>query len=377
MNRNISYLQGEEFCSRQLMALQELEPDLFSNYRARAMIGMDQGSKYFNQLIDEELSSELMAEVLAYKDVGANFEFLDHLLYASFFAAVRAQNVEASFFGKRTAKVAKLGMLMSLFTNLFDGILDEAPEIMDCGDLRFLAEQLGDQPWKGSRVAPVLPRYPERHPIVTLLLQVMCTIINYMLKAPAWMKNPCIREEFALATNLSFNAEQSSTKYRIGSYWPSDVNFLAKELEAKSVAPAWIGMLFPICYHGWPDNVDAGGIKTLSVQLGELGGWLDDISDLHEDLEKEVWSNVLLEIYNQTHKGAKDRNSAILMLKWSLAEPTIIRHIVTMGVEKYSKSMAYVDALNLLDPVPLKQSMADKTTIFLSRDLVDINKTSF
>jgi hypothetical protein len=377
MNWNISYLQGEEFSSKQLMALQELEPDLFSNYRARATIGMHQGSKYLNQLIEEEFSSELLAEVLAYKDVGANFEFLHHILYASFFAGARAQNVEASFFGKRTARVAKLGMLMSLFTNLFDGVLDEAPEIMDCRDLRFLGEQLRDQPWEKSRVAPTLSQSPDRHPVVTLLLQVMCTVIKYIINAPAWTKSRHIRKEFALATELSFKAEKGSTQYIIGSYWPSDINFLAGKLEAKSVAPAWIGLLFPICYHGWPDNVDAAGIKTLSVQLGALGGWLDDISDLHEDLEKKVWSNVLLEIYHLTHKGVKDRNSAIGMLKWSLTEPSIIRHIVTIGVEKYSKSMMYVDALNLLDPGPLKQSMADKTTIFLSRDFVDIDQATF
>ena len=368
MFNNTSY-SCQKFKERELANFKSLHPLMFEKFGERSYTYYRDGMHNLDLMINSgELSPDLVWAALEWRKQDSRYEFLYDVPIASFFAAARANNLEEAFFGQQTMKVSQLAMLISIFTNLLDGIVDEVPEIIDSTDLKFIATQLTMQDWKDSRIVPEGPLNAKRHPIVTLLLEVMQAIIRHVMDAKEWQNQADIREQFSIATSNSVTAEIQSTSYKIGAYWPTDFNYTIKELESKSIDPAWVGLLCPICFHGWPKGIDSTNIKKLATYLGSLGGWLDDTSDLHKDLESQVWSSLLLEIYRTTHKQASSPNMAISMLAWGIDNDSIQNHLSHKGEEKLNQLITYMKSLPILNEDIMKLAIVDTICIFLKSD---------
>lgn len=361
-----SYSLCQKFQERELANFQRLHPLMFEKFEERSSAYYREGMYNLNLIIDSgELSLNLVHKALEWRKQDGRYQFLYDVPIASFFAAARANNLEKAFFGRQTKEVSQLAMLISIFTNLLDGIVDEVPEIIGSTDLKFIATQLTEQDWKDNRIVPESPLNTDRHPVVALLLEVTQAIIRHVMDAEVWQDQADIREQFGIATSNSFMAEIQSASFMIGTYWPTDFGHSIKELESKSIDPAWVGLLCPICFYGWPEGINGANIKMLATHLGSLGGWLDDISDLHKDLGSQVWSSLLLEIYRMIHKQVSPSNVAISMA-WGVSNDSIQNHLSRMGEERLTRLVTYIETLPIVDMNVMKRAIVDTICIFLN-----------
>ena len=361
------YLPGKEIGHSILAELQQNESEIFSDQRARFVSYFEEIPSFLQGFFDRNPEfKRLLTEALRFNVLSARYEFLNHIEYAALLAAKRTLNVEHAFFGQNTPEAAEIGFLLSVFTNVLDGILDEVPEIVSPEDKKELGRVMVEQEWATSRVAPEIISHPDRHPIVCLLMESMRLVLLHLIETQGWRSDEKIRREFSEATRYAFHSEKKSTKLKLGHYWPDDMKATEKMLFDKSVAPAKIGLLIPICFHGWPKELSPQDLDQLAWQLGSTGGWLDDICDIHDDLESGVWSNVLLELYRIVHKQAPDPERALMMLQWSLSDRVMQRYLIRASVERFERLMTYIEALPIPNKLSLKQSIADKAMIFLS-----------
>ncbi|MDG1573273.1 hypothetical protein OZ410_13165 [Robiginitalea sp. M366] len=350
---------------RQLDALCESFPSYFVTDPKAIGLAMERGSNCIGEILDREIPEELLTHALASVKNDPKFEFTGHLLYAAFMAGYRAEQTSLAFYGKSHPDLFKTGMYISLFTNLLDGLLDEAPDHLSDADLQFVSEQLTLQAWWDRAKIPGIPIYPDRHPVAEVLLRTMTQVISMILGAAGWRKDTSIQTALKTAIRKSFDSEHRSVELRLSATHLTLNGSLEQELQAKSIMPATMGLLLPVCFNGWPVGVSRAGLERLGVHMGILGGWLDDLADIQEDLHNEFWSNVLLEVYHSFPEAIRNNGWQVPLLEQGLTQMGIQSKLIHKGLVYFENILSCIEDLDLPEPDYLYSCIANKATIFL------------
>lgn len=281
---------------------------------------------------------------LAETDV--SFDYINHIPAAGFLAAHRANALEESLYGRATDEVAHLAILMSAFTNLLDGILDETPDIFSKEQAKALRAIFLQQDWSEKIVLdPVVIQ--NAHPVVELLFAVTGLIIEKITRSPYWIPGSQVAGEFRMASNAAFQSELRSTKYLGLHEIPEQLDLAKTELSGKSSNWAWAVAMAPICMNGWPDGLTIADFRKFCFTLGSFGGWLDDISDIKEDFYHSKWSNVFIEVYQRCSGFVPYAGEFPFMLQHFLADRSIQQHVVAQGVRAFQQLQETVRSLPL------------------------------
>jgi hypothetical protein len=297
---------------------------------------------------------------LALADADPNLAFLANVPGAALLAAARGKALEQAIFGSGSEAVEELALLMSVFTNLLDGLVDEAPDYL-APDLAALFEIMDRREWARTGQRPVL-EVKQRHPVVALLLDVAVEIICRVVTAVPWQADPDLRVRFSAAAGEAFSAESASSDCALVGP-PADPAGYRAALRAKSVAWAWVTALVPLCTRGWPASLDPSTYRHFVATLGVYGGWVDDIADLDRDLRARRWSNVLLGVAEWLGPRASktDLRSSLL---YALGDGGLTRSLVRTGTSLYQGVRASAAAAGL-DLAPLQPVLCDLTQEWL------------
>jgi hypothetical protein len=280
---------------------------------------------------------------------------------AALLAAARGKALEEAIFGSGSEAVEELALLMSVFTNLLDGLVDEAPEYL-APDLAALIEIMGHREWARTGEPPVV-EIKQRHPVVALLLDVAVEIIRRVVTAVPWQTDPALRVRFAAAAGEAFTAESASAECALVGP-PADPAGYRTALRAKSVAWAWVTALAPLCTRGWPASLDPSAYRHFVTTLGVYGGWVDDIADIDRDLRAQRWSNVLLDVANWLGPRLSATHDLRSSLLYALGDSALTRSLATTGTSLYQGVRQSAAAAGL-DLVPLQPVLSDLTQEWL------------
>lgn len=297
---------------------------------------------------------------LALADADPKLAFLANIPGAALLAAARGKALEQAIFASGSEAVEELALLMSVFTNLLDGLVDEAPEYL-APDLPALVEIMADREWARTGQPPVL-EVKRRHPVVALLLDVAVEIISRVVTAVPWHADADLRVRFSAAAGEAFSAESASADYALVGP-PADPAGYRAALRAKSVAWAWVTALVPLCTRGWPSSLDPSAYRHFVTTLGVFGGWVDDIADLDRDLRAQRWSDVLLDVAEWLGPRASKTDLRTSLVN-ALGDGGLRRSLVRTGTSLYQSARESAAAAGL-DLAPLQPVLCDLTQEWL------------
>lgn len=304
----------------------------------------------------------------------AAFSYVNHLPKAAFLAAYRAQSLEESLYGRATDAVAQLAILLSAFTNLLDGIVDESPDILPPAQLQALEQVLTAANWETRAYTRIL-EFPDAHPIVRLLFAVTRHIIDSLVESPGWQQDPMLQAEFKKASKAAVMAELYSAQYQDLFVLPSDLAAAQHHLAAKSFHWARVIALAPICLNGWPPSLSADDFSAFAFALGRFGGWLDDLSDLSEDFHSRKWSNVSLTVYQLTTELMIPADQFPASLPILLSDAGIRQKIIGHGVRQFQEVTAALSRLPLINDAVIN-SIGFIVHCFLSDTAIPVPNSS-
>ena len=283
-----------------------------------------------------------------------------------FFSVGRALAMEKTFFSGSSDDTVQLAMLMSIFTNLYDEIVDEAPNLLTAYDKQWMHEVMSKRGWvPGS--PPTLPDTHQSHPAVRILLEVISSIISLVTSQIVWKSDSVVRAEFETASAAAFFAENDSVEVPDLDQIPANIQALGEKLQSKSVNWAWAVSLAPFCIHGWPPHVAPEQLRLIVSRLGVFGGWLDDLSDIEKDYVSNKWSNVFVELYKLLSFLPVASTDFPAVIRNCLADEAVVRHLVRIGSTYYSDLINALKAVNS-NTEPFKEITHDTILMFLSPD---------
>lgn len=333
---------------RQLHALQQRVPSAYEGHQTRMASYTAQGLVTLRRIMTStSIDQSKFEDCLALAKQDAQFAFLHDISTAAILSTARTRALERGIFGTSSDAVAELALLLSLFTNLLDGLVDEAP-IFLIPDRELLYDIMVQQDWAETCTPPSYAPRQDRHPVVTLLYEVMFEIIRRIVQCKPWRDDSLLRERIASATRGAFVAESESVRCLLNETPPTDFDIYRRALQAKSVKWARVITLAPLCVRGWPTTLDADRYYQFIQQLGIYGGWIDDIADLALDLRQSRWSNVLLDLYTYLpwppQRLHTDLRSTLLR---ALTFDYVTDRLVEMGGKLYDQLMWSLDQLSI------------------------------
>ncbi len=352
---------------RQFNALKAEVPTAFEGHQQRMSTAMLTGLAVFQHLNDDSVKlSELMSECIALAERDPQFAFLNAIPEGPILSMSRALALEHGIFKTETPEVARLSLLIALYTIILDGLLDEAR-----GTLRPI------QHWLDQIMDPMcwdsldLIVHPDStgHPVTDILVWVTTEAIHEVTRQHGWRHDPFIRSQFALATQAAYRSEVASTSCRITD-GQSSLEQVRERILAKSIDPIWAGSLSTFCVHGWPEGLGSEEFAGLAQSIGAFGGWLDDITDLAIDIRADRWSMALIEIHQAAVQllpqlaGEDPRIAMIEILPMSL----IAERLAFLGVERLRLVRAGLARLGF-DEDDLLPVLADVATVSLTSGL--------
>ena len=325
----------------------------------------EEGLFYLNRMIERKVLTMDLNDISNLASSDQLFNPINKITQACFFATARAKAIERSLYGTVTDDVVELAMLLSIFTNLLDEILDESPQVLTHGDMTFIKEVMTAQAWSETHRLPVIPIDPDRNSFATLLLEVMASIIRIVVSQPVWKSDPVLKSQFLNATAAAFAAEQESTKHLDLARIPSDIRQAEKELQLKSVNWAWAVSLAPACINGWPPDVSEDDFYLFTESLGTFGGWIDDLSDICLDYASNKWSNVFLEIHKLLSFLPSTTTDFPATLRNCLVDQGVVRHLTQIGINYHLDLLNKVGRISI-DPEPIKRIISDTVLLYIS-----------
>lgn len=311
---------------------------------------------------DDPMAARLMDVVGALPGDDTRMTFLDAIPDGPVLSMMRALALEATIFGDASRDVAELSLLMGTFTLLLDGLLDEAP-----GELAPLAPWLDGimrgQAWADAPLAPPPVEVTRTlHPVASLLVTITTVIIGRVTSHAGW-GDPVVRAEFRAASRAAYEAELASVDLSLGREPSPSIHDRVVE---KSTTCIWAGALLPCCVHGWPSGLDPRAFERMARAVGRLGGWVDDVVDVLEDVRGDRWSAVLLEM-DAAARTLGITGTPHARLARALQSPFVARHLTTVGVERWRAVERALEAANLA-PDAVVPAMADMAFACLTVD---------
>jgi hypothetical protein len=342
--------------ARQLQVLRARAPEAHAGHADRmAAYTSDSVGSMHRVLEASGLGSELIEAPLVLAAHDRRFAFLTVIPSVATLTVARSRALEQSLFGAASDATAELGLLLSLFTILLDGLVDEVPDAL-APDVPALAAVMLDQAWATTGRPPAFGLRAERHPVAELLCGVTTEIIRRVVQSDGWVSDPELRRRFAAAARAAYLAEARSIPLRTSDGAPKNRASLAGKVRAKSVHWAVVTALAPLCVRGRPRGLGLDGFERFARALGAFGGWIDDIADVTRDLRDERWSNVLLELADDVSGWPEaDVRTA---LAYRLADPSAASYLGAIGGRLYDDTLARLRALPL-DPGPVAIVLAD------------------
>lgn len=322
------------------------------------------GLYHLNKLRDRNLISPEVIDLFN-SDLSMPENRLFHKVPVSvFFSVGRALAMEKTFFSDSSDDTVQLAILMSIFTNLYDEIIDESPHILTPSDKQWMHEVMSRRNW-GSGIPPALPDSYQGHPAVRTLLEVICSIISLVTNQAVWQTDEIVRAEFKAATAAAFFSENESGKVPDLHQVPSDIQALGETLQFKSVNWAWAVSLAPFCIHGWAPHISPQQLRLIAGRLGVFGGWLDDLSDIETDYLSDKWSNVFVELYKLLSFLPVANTDFPAVIRNCLSDEAVVRHLVNLGCTYYLDLIEALESTSC-NAGPFKEITHDTILTFLS-----------
>lgn len=352
---------------RQLAALRGELPDTFEGHRRRLASATLTGLSIIGELTDAAPHlQQLVTEVATIAERDPRFSFLNALPEGPALSMMRALALERATFATETPEVARLALLMGMFTLLLDGLLDEAPETLR--PLRsWLDATMDPDAWDAGRTPR--PPEPSGHPVADALCWLAAETIATLTHQPGWRDDALVREQFAAATRAAYRAELASLDCRMSDN-PAPLADVEQRVLAKSTAPIWAGSLIPFCVHGWPASIDPAAFAELAGEIGRFGGWLDDVVDVAVDLRADRWSMALLTLHAIVRelRPAANGHDPRLPIVELLGFPFVGEHVAELGVARLRAVRAALAANGIAEDA-LLPVLADVATACLTDGL--------
>ena len=330
----------------------------------RQRVYFKQGLYNLNKLRDRNLLSPEAIDLFTSDLTLPENRIFNKIPDSAFFSVARAVAMEKTFFSGSRDETIQLAMLMSIFTNLYDEIMDESSHLLEQGDKRWMHEVMSKRHWTGGN-PPSLPEMHHRNPAVRILLEVIHSIISLVTSQPVWEHDSILRAEFGAASAAAFFSENDSVEVPGLHQIPFNIQTLGEKLQSKSVNWAWAVSLAPFCIHGWPSDIAPEQLRLVVSKLGLLGGWLDDLSDIEQDYVSGKWSNVFVELYKLLSFLPVARTDFPAVIRNCMADEAVVRHLVHIGSAYY---LDLIDSLQQVrsDTEPFKEITHDTILMFLS-----------
>jgi len=275
--------------------------------------------------------------------------------------------VEKSFFNSSSGTFRETTALVGMFTRILDSLIDDAPDLIGEEHVPLLT-LLNKKSWEESVLFPSDDELLAKHPAVSLLYKFTRECVGRIKRSEYWKSNASlpIREIFSSTAENSLESEYQTIGCEIkGNSDAYDPQILSI-VQEKSQDMMMVMALAPITHFGWPPHVDIAAYETSIKRLGNLFGWIDDIGDVHDDLEDGNWSEVLIELYENAQKppySSKDQLDEMICT-W-LRDDKIVDHLVSKGLNLYSEALSGFEGIGI-DPLPLQQYTTDAILSWIS-----------
>lgn len=312
------------------------------------------------------INSDRIEGYLLFIGEDPRFGFLNVIPSVAVLTVARSRALEQGLFGTITDASTEMGLLLSLYTILLDGLMDETPEVIAADSEVLTAVMLG-QEWAVTGAPPVFPSRPDRHPLATLLCQVTSEFIRRVVTSDGWRRDLEVRRRFVAASRAAFLAEVESVPLTIVGSPPHERLAISRALRAKSVHCSVVTALAPVCLRGSPSGLDLEAYEAFARAVGAYSGWIDDIADVLLDLRQGRWSNVLLHVLEATPRSpGTDLRTA---MAYRVTDERLAERLAATGAALYENVLTHLELLPL-SPEPLLAVLADITRSALESERI-------
>lgn len=234
----------------------------------------------------------------------SRFEFLFSLPRTAGIGGRIGDVLNIALYGESSAQSKLLGQWVYVFIRCLDGVIDNAPELLDDDAKTALREEifagLGQSDW----IPPAPETDGQRHPAIKLLHAAALSWVAAVRDSDGWQGDSRVQEAISIAAAAALDAEYR-TPFSVFDRAVTDMAVLSDAIDEKTRTATWCIALMPVCVNGLGPEIDLDRYRACMAAWGNFLEWIDDIQDLVEDSRAGVW-NVPLTMLAADGKVAKD-----------------------------------------------------------------------
>lgn len=238
---------------------------------------------------DVGLSMERIEACRRLADQDVRFRFIYRLPSSVGWGAAIGEAVEGALYGERHDAVRTVTALLNAFMTLLDGLLDEAPDVLQ-GHHEQLLQLVRDGP---SGRAVLNGSIPEDNPYAAVCFLIARLWIRHFNQLRHPEQGSQLREEFLHAVSHSMTFEYAVCDFGIGNPSPPSLD----ALYGRTCWPLWTQCLAVMCQHEWPRHTDLSTFRDLIFCIGRLAAYLDDVRDYVSDCMAGKWNTASFAFY--------------------------------------------------------------------------------
>jgi len=365
INEKISGLH-KKLKDRQWLEIQNQTRSFSDGFQQRKTKREQMGMALFQTTIATSgITAEDFNRCLYAANSDPRFQFLTGLPGVALMYSTIAVAFQDSCFGSRSAVVGETAALNGIIARILDSLIDDVPKII-APERSTLFRLLNKQGWLESTILPADEELDTKHPAASVLYKFIRGWITKVKGAEYWQQETSsIPDEFSSAVEAALTTEYDT----IGCVLPAssedynpDVRHI---LLAKSRNTFWIPAMTPALFVGWPEGLNKTAYKSCIHRFGDLIGWLDDMTDIIEDIEKGEANEILLDLYENAGKPhyASPEEFQDMLLNW-LDDDRAVTTLVTKGRAIYSETIQAFESLGR-DTTPILHLTTDLTQLAL------------
>lgn len=288
------------------------------------------------------------------------FAYLHNVPWSAAFGTGAALAIQRSWGLGESAPAASITTLINVSITLLDGLIDEAPQLFDRNRRVIEGLLFGGLDYReiASR-----SRAESDHPAVSLTLWALGAWINRVRGSPAW-NSPGYRRDFSQAVRDAYEAEISWAAVQ-SIDGPVDPAECAERLNNKSANAIWLTAVGALSATGLADSARAEFRGEMHL-LGHYFGWIDDVSDLLNDLQAGRWNQVEFALM-ESRDGwmSLDRRRLVDVVRAELANTRSVERVSELTALCRSR-LRLEDGRNALGTGSIGELVGDATHGWLS-----------
>jgi hypothetical protein len=286
--------------------------------------------------------------------------FVNNLPASAAFGGALGSALEGALYGSTSAEVRQLTALLNIFVTLLDGLVDEAPELLE-RDVELF--NLLHQP-ELAYVNDRLDASSGDHPVTDLLRSVLRSWVSRSQEGQGWIGNRAVRAAYGDAVVAALNAEFRSQREQLISSVPVEIDAMRALLGNKATTAIWVIALAPMTLRGFPSSLDQRSYSAAMKSCGAYFGWIDDVRDVRRDLNARRWNHVLLDIWDRVGRPPVDAVDFQWTLLAALAFDDNAAHVLISGERMLRRALENLERLHAKDS-ELRTLIADASREWL------------